>query len=156
MACRDLVIQNGPYGVDGHAALTDGDQQTRAKKYATFEGKVAEVLVYNPIEYSSNVENNIREAREEYTDFLKLTDKTEKEALFDSKYTHVGIQCGCHITKEDFCCFMYGTNVKDKDGVKLKHVLNVDKENCDESQPGWHEGPMDPPKVDDNSGAHKA
>jgi len=51
---------------------------------------------------------------------------------------------------------MYGTNVKDKDGLKLKHVLNVPKENCDDSQPGWHEGPMDPLKLDDNSGAHKA
>ena len=47
---------------------------------------------------------------------------------------------------------MYGTNVKDKDGIKLKHVLNVPKENCDESQPGWHEGPMEPLKLDDVSG----
>ena len=85
-----------------------------------------------------------------------MTVTPEKEALFNEKFTHVGIQCGCHIETEDFCCFMYGTNVKDKDGIKLKHVLNVPKENCDESQPGWHEGPMEPLKIDENSGAQKA
>lgn len=63
------------------------------------------MLVYNPIDYSPNVENNIREAKEEYAEFLKLTDKNEKEALFSDKFTHVGIQCGCHIETEDFCCF---------------------------------------------------
>lgn len=113
--------------------MTGKNEQDWAKQYASFDGKVAEVLIFNPIEYSSNVENNIREAKEEYAEFLKLTNTAEKEALFNEKFTHVGIQCGCHIESEDFCCFMYGTNVKDKDGLKLKHVLNVPKENCDDS-----------------------
>ena len=90
-------------------------------------------MIFNPIEYSPNVENNIIEAKEEYAGFLDLKVQSEKEALFNEKFTHVGIQCGCHIETEDFCCFMYGTNVKDKDGLKLKHVLNVPKENCDDS-----------------------
>lgn len=53
--------------------MTGKSEQDRAKQYATFDGKVAEVLIFNPIEYSANVENNIVEAKEEYAGFLKLT-----------------------------------------------------------------------------------
>jgi len=60
MACWDILLENGPSGVKGHTAIMSGKgEQDRAKQYSSFDGKVAEVLIYNPIEYSANVENNI-------------------------------------------------------------------------------------------------
>lgn len=75
-----------------------------------------------------------------YTKIVAQSDAKKKGALFDSKTTHVGIQCGCHISKEDYCCFSYGVNVKEKSGVELLGVINVDKQQCDESSESWHKG----------------
>ncbi len=62
-----------------------------------------------------------------YRSFVATSDAKKKGALFDAKTTHVGIQCGCHITKEDYCCFSYGVNVKEKSGVETMGVLHVEK-----------------------------
>lgn len=65
--------------------------------------------------------------------YSKLIIKSGKDALFDSKTTHVGIACGCHTEYTDYCCFAYGTNVNDKSGVKSYGEINVDKMTCSQS-----------------------
>lgn len=53
-------------------------------------------------------------------------EQSGKDALFDSKITHIGIACGCHIRSADFCCFAFGSDVKEKSGVSPKGVINVE------------------------------
>ena len=49
MACRDLVIENGPFGMEGSVATYSGDQLTRAKKYTTAVESVTEILIAEPM-----------------------------------------------------------------------------------------------------------
>lgn len=72
------------------------------------------------------------------TDLLKsFMGEGSKDALFDSKVTHIGIACGCHIKTGDFCCLAFGSDVKEK-STDPKGVINVEQANCDESTPDWH------------------
>ena len=82
--------------------------------------------MYNPIDYrdDKDVDGNKQEAYEEYKDFLE---QPNWEALFDEKTTHVGLECGCHASREEFCCFMYATNPEDNDKATPMDVIVVDQ-----------------------------
>ena len=58
-ACRDLIIENGPYGLEeGHWALKSGDEDKRAAKYTSSYDDVVEVITYDPIEFSESASKN--------------------------------------------------------------------------------------------------
>ena len=154
-ACRDLILDNGPYGVEGHTAAFTGDANARASKYLSSFSNLHEAIVYDPIEYSSDDDTkaNRREALEEYKGMMGL-DEDERAGLFDPDVTHVGIQCGCHATKEEFCCFMYATDAVTKEGTKPMNVMVVDQDSCEDST-GWSDKLVGEEYVDDDSGAEK-
>jgi hypothetical protein len=79
----------------------------------------------------------------------------ERKGLFDPEVTHVGIQCGCHATKEEFCCFMYAKDAVTKDGTKPMNVMVVDQDSCEDST-GWSDKLEGEEYVDDDSGAEKS
>jgi len=155
-ACRDLVIENGPYGLEeGHNALKSGDEDKRAAKYTSSYDDVIEVITYDPIDFSEDVNKNRHEAKQQYAKFLDLEDEFERDALFDEDVTHVGISCGCHSRREEFCCFQYGINVVEKDGVEPKGVIEVDQSSCEKSGK-WSDNTKGKSYEDDDSGVEKA
>lgn len=155
-ACRDLVIENGPYGLEeGHNALKSGNEDKRAGKYTTSYDDVIEVITFDPIEFSEDVSKNRHEAKQQYAKFLDLEDEFERDALFDEDVTHVGISCGCHAQREEFCCFSYGINVVEKSGVEPKGVIEVDQSSCEKSGK-WSDNVEGKSYEDDNSGVEKA
>jgi len=99
---------------------------------------VTEILISEPMDKNLSPAQLQDKAASMYTKIVAQNDAKKKGALFDSKITHVGIQCGCHISKEDYCCFSYGVNVKEKSGVETLGVLHVEKATCDDSSESWH------------------
>jgi hypothetical protein len=73
---------------------------------------------------------------------LSLLDTPEKDTMFNPAWTHVGIMCGCNSQYGDMCCFQFGTDVKDKAGIKHKNMIDVPKLNCNSGDDveGWHAG----------------
>lgn len=62
-----------------------------------------------------------------------MTQANDRDALFNNDFTHVGIACGCHATREEVCCFAYGKDVVDKRGVNTMDVMMVSQRSCEES-----------------------
>ncbi len=90
-SCRDLVLDIGPYGLEGHSTSAGKDEYDRAAIYTSSNQGLEEVLVYTELD---DVSNGDREAWEVYQ---KMMDNAhEREALFNPEFTHVGIACGCH------------------------------------------------------------
>lgn len=110
--CRDLVLDNGPYGIEGHSTSRGKDQFDRAAIYTSYAGGLQEVVVYDQID---DIAADDREAMQVYKNMMN--NAKEREALFNADFTHVGISCGCHATKEEMCCFAYGKDVIDKRGI---------------------------------------
>ncbi len=153
MACRDLILDNGPYGVDGDLAAFTGDADKRASKYLTSYSNLVQIVINDPIEYSEDYDANRVEALQEYKKMMDLDDD-KRGALFSKETTHVGIQCGCHATHEEFCCFMYAKDAVTKDSTKPMNVIVVDQDTCEDSI-GWSDKLEGKGYTDDDSGAEK-
>jgi len=51
-AARDLVLDNGPYGLQGHMTMNGEDEKNRAKQFTDSTTGLKEVIVYSQIEES--------------------------------------------------------------------------------------------------------
>ena len=68
-----------------------GDTDARVKKYTTSATNAREVIIAESIPKGSTTDKAA-------TDLMKsFLGQGGKDALFDSKITHIGIACGCHI-----------------------------------------------------------
>ena len=103
--------------------MISGDMNKRMKAYTNGYGSVLEIVIINQFEKGVSGANLDSEVKEFYSSMLT---KSGKEALFDSKTTHVGIACGCHAQFDDYCCIAYGQNVQEKAGVKNYGEINVE------------------------------
>lgn len=156
MACRDIVLENGPEGIPGHVSLQSGETtEQRAAKYTLSVGNLVEARIYDPIEFSEDPDANAEEALQAYVRLLALPDE-ERGALFDPAMQYVGIECGCDKMKEETCCFMYADSVQDDPDLVPLGVEVVSKFNCDESTPEWSEDIAGAEYVDDDSGVEKS
>jgi len=149
-ACRDLVLDNGPYGLVADSGAFTGDADKRAGKYLDSYENLVQIVVYNPIEYreDGDAAGNKQEAYEEYVALLELDGH---EALFAEETTHVGLECGCHATEEEFCCFMYATDAVDGSAAKPMDVLVVDQDTCEDSI-GWSDNLIGEEYEDEDDG----
>ena len=127
-SCRDLVLDIGPFGLEGHSTSTGKDERARAAIYTSSVSFLQETLVYNEID---DVAKSEREAMDVYELMMKNT--KERDNLFNGAFTHVGISCGCHASRVEVCCFAYGKDVINKRGVESMDVAMINPKTCDDS-----------------------
>ena len=99
-ACRDLVLDLGPYGLTGHKTTKNKDESARANQYTSSVSGLREVIVYTDIEDPSKDQPEAWETYEQM-----MSSGSDRDHLFDPDMKYVGISCGCHATEGEMCCF---------------------------------------------------
>ena len=54
--------------------------------------------------------------------------------MFNPKFTHVGISCGCHLDEHEMCCFMYAKDPEDKPDVEKLEVIIEERFICENTE----------------------
>ena len=121
-SCRDLVKEAGPLG---NLHYQGKGPYSRSKVYMNSAAGLAESVVYTNY---GNVLNPERDGSEVFIQLMH--DKIERDALFNSDFTHVGISCGCHSILIEMCCFQFAINPLDKASVKAMDMAMVDPAVC--------------------------
>lgn len=105
----------------------------RAKNYATVSSPVTEALICGSLKDEDSFKDT--DAYDELKWFNSLANANEKNAMFDSSFTHVGIHCGCNKNSANvhMCCFQFGKDVTDKPTTKLINMIDIPWVNCEQS-----------------------